>query len=188
MMHMLLTGYSLFISIQTKKGCTNSNLTYSDAEYIADRFTEITGMEVAPSQLLPDKNELANELIEDYQKLQELLNTSFNETMRPIVMSFYHHLYFCRRILIDRLLPVLVGLTAFLNYASGIIDKEELKRNFIAFDVIHMKTIQIDSMYTRHNLMAFEDDFNEIYMKRIIRDMYKTGENPFSNLAIDETI
>lgn len=188
MMHMLLTGYSLFISIQTKKGCTNSNLTYADAEYIADRFMEITSMEVAPSQLLHDKNQLANELIEDYQKLQALLNTSFNESMRPIVMSFYHHLYYCRRILVDRLIPVLIGLTAFLNCASGIIDKEEMKRNFIAFAVIHMKTIQIDSKYIRHNLMTFEDDFNEICVKRANRVLYKSGKGPCSNFTIDITI
>lgn len=188
MMHMLLTGYSLFISIQIRKGCTNSNLTYADAEYIADKYTEITGMEVVPSQFLHDKNQLANELIEDYQKLQELLNTSFHETMRPIVMSFYHHLYYYRRILADRLMPVQVGLAAFLNYASGSIDIEEMKRNFIAFDVIHMKVIQIDSMYIRHNLMAFEDDFNEICVKRAIRELLKSGKGPCSNFTIDITI
>lgn len=188
LMHVMLTGYSLFISIQTKKGCTNSNLTYSDAEYIADRFTEITGLAVTPSQLLHDKNELANELIEDYQKLQELMNNSFDEVMRPIVMSFIHHLYYYRRIMEDRLMPVLIGLTAFLNCATGIIDKEEMKRNIIAFDIINMKSIPVDSMYIRHNLMAFEDDFNEICVKCAIRKMYKSDEGSHSNFMINMTI
>lgn len=185
MMHTILSGYLLFESVQTKKGCTNSNLTYNDAEYIADKYTEITGVEVTPSQFLHDKNKLANELIEDYQKLQTLLNAAFDNIMRPMVESFYKHLYFKRRLMMDRLQPILIGLTAFLNYASGIIDKAELKRNIIIFDLIKMKPIEIDSMYLRHNLMAIEDDFNDICIKRVSRDQKKSGIETDSNFTIN---
>ena len=67
LIYTLLTGYSLFDSIQTKKNYTKCNITYKDAEFISDRFGEITGIDIAPEKFLHDKNQLADELLDDYQ-------------------------------------------------------------------------------------------------------------------------
>lgn len=179
-MHILLTGYSRFVLFQMKKGCIDSNMTYSEAEYVTDKVEEIIGIKIAPTQLLPNKNKLANELIEDYLKLQELLKSSLNEKMCPIAMSFYHHLYFKRQISLDRLMPIQIGLSAFLDYVSGIIDKKELKKQFFAFDYNNKKIIKIDSKYIRQDLITFQLDFSEICVKCAIREMEKRGdESPF---------
>ena len=75
LMYTLLTGYSLFDSIQIKKDCTKTDITYKDAEFIADKFEEVTGINIAPTNLLFDKNQLADDLLDDYQEYQFLLNT-----------------------------------------------------------------------------------------------------------------
>lgn len=184
LMHTVLTGYSLFDSIQTKKNCTNSNITYKDAEYIAERYEEITNIEVKATDFLPDKNELANKLLDDYQKYRSLLE-NFDDTMRPIMNAYYHHLFYNRRIHNTETMPLLIALTAFANYAAGIIDKEELKRNFIAIDLYNKKTVMIDSRYARHNFINLEKDFNDICIKQANRTLKKSNKGPCTNFTID---
>ena len=92
LIYTLLTGYSLFDSIQTKKNYTKCNITYKDAEFISDRFGEITGIDIAPEKFLHDKNQLADELLDDYQEYQSLL-ANYDENTRSMVIAFYQFLF-----------------------------------------------------------------------------------------------
>lgn len=184
LMHTLLTGYSLFDSIQVKKRCTNVKLTYKDAEFIANKYEEITGIDMSPTDVLFDGNELANQLLDDYQELQRLMNTAFNETLSPMVNAYYYHLFFYRKVDSTVIQTALIALTAFLNYAYGNIDKKELKNNIIGMDLINKKTFVIDSMYVRHNLINLEKDFNDICVKKANREMKKSGK-AYDNFTID---
>lgn len=187
LMHTVLTGYSLFDSIQTKKGCANSNITYKDAEYIAERYEEITGVEVKATDFLHDKNELANELLDDYQKYHSLLE-NFDETIQPIVNAYYHHLFYKRRLHITETKPLLVAMTAFINYVLGTIDRKELKNSFIMIDLVKRKSFVVDSMYARHNFISLEKEFNDICIKRANRALKKSNEGPYSNFTINITM
>lgn len=184
LMHTVLSGYSLFHSIETKKGCTDINITYKEAEYIAERYEEITGMEVKATDFLHDKDELANELLDDYQEYHSLLK-NFDDTIRPIVNAYYHHLFYHRKVNDTEIMSLLVALTAFGNYAAGIIDKEELKNSFIEFDLFKRKAVVIDSMYARHNFMNFEKDFNDICLKQLNRRQKKSNEDPCNDFKIN---
>lgn len=185
LMHLLLTCYTLFDSIQTKKRCMETNITYNDAEEIANIFGEIAGRDISPTQLLFDKNQLANELLEEYQELQSLMNTKLDDIMRPIANAYFHHLFYYRKVSpIDVIRPVLVGVSAFLNYAVGRIDKEELRNSMIAFDLGNIKTVVIDSKYIRYNFLKLEEDFNDICNKRASRILKKAGKDPNNPFTI----
>ena len=97
LIYTLLTGYSLFDSIQTKKNYTKCNITYKDAEFISDRFGEITGIDIAPEKFLHDKNQLADELLDDYQEYQSLL-ANYDENTRSMVIAFYQFLFYYRKL------------------------------------------------------------------------------------------
>ncbi len=188
-MHLLLTGYKLFNSIQTKKRCTNSEFTYKDAEEIANALEEIAGMDVSPSQLLFNKNELADKLLDDYQKLQSMMNSTFDEITRSIANAYYHHLYFYRKPDFAGVIhPVLIALTAFMDYITGVINKEELKNNMVAFDIRNNEMIVIDSKYARHNFIKLEKDFNDICIKHTNRFLKKPGKDQNSNCSINISI
>lgn len=187
LMHMLLTGYSLFESIQTKKKCANIKFTYKQAEELAYLVGNISDMEVSPSLFLHDENQLANELLDEYEKHQALLK-NYDETIRKMANAFYHHLYYCHKMVHSESHCLLIALTAFLNYAQGTIDKYELKNGFIAIDLRRMKTKVIDSMYARKELIQLEREFNEICIKQASRTWRKTHEEPFSNFTIHMSI
>lgn len=187
LMYTLLTGYSLFDSIQVKKNCTNTNITYKDAEFIADKLEKVTGINIAPTKLLYDKNELANDLIDDYQEYQSLLK-SYDENTRSMVVSFYHHLFHYRKVPHEIVQTLLMALSAFLRYASGRINKKDLKEQIVEIDLPNMKIIPVDSMYVRHNFICMEKDFNDICLKKANRVLKQAGEEPLSNYSISVSI
>lgn len=106
----------------SKKNCTNTNITYKDAEFIADKFEQVTGINVAPAKLLYDKNQLVDDLLDDYQEYQSLLE-SYDENTRSMVISFYRHLYHYRKVPLPIIQTLLIALSAFLQYVSGSINK-----------------------------------------------------------------
>nr|WP_129734658.1 hypothetical protein [Parabacteroides goldsteinii] len=187
LMYTLLTGYSLFDSIQVKKNCTNADITYKDAEFIADKFEEITGINIAPTNLLYDKNQLADDLLDDYQEYQSLLK-SYDEHTRSMVVSFYHHLFHYRKVPLPIIQTLLMALSAFLQYASGSINKKDLKEQIIDIDLPNMKIIPVDSKYVRHNFICIEKDFNDICLKKANRALRQAGEEPLSNYSINVSL
>ncbi|MBB4625121.1 hypothetical protein H8788_15870 [Parabacteroides faecis] len=187
LMYTLLTGYSLFDSIQIKKDCTKTDITYKDAEFIADKFEEVTGINIAPTNLLFDKNQLADDLLDDYQEYQFLLN-SYDENTRSMVISFYHHLFYNRRVPHDTVQILLNALSAFIQYACGSINKKNLKKQIIDIDLQKMKIVPVDSMYVRHNFIYIEKDFNDICLKKANRILKQAGEEPLSKYSIDVSI
>lgn len=188
LMHMLLTGYSLFDSIQLRKKTVNIKYTYQQAEELMDIMEQMTGIKLPPSVLMHDENELANSLLDDYAKLNEMIDSQLDETMRPMVDAYYHHLYYSVKLDAPRTTLLLIGLSAFLNYAQGKIDKQELKNEFIAFDFRHMKTKTIDSRHARQMLIKLEKDFNEICLKCAERKRKKDGGDSCFNFSINITM
>lgn len=184
LMYTLLTGYSLFDSIQIKKNYTNCNITYKDAEFIADKLGEVAGIDVAPTKLLYDKNELADELLDDFQEYQSLLE-NYDEHTRSMVIAFYQHLFYYRKIPYDVIQTLLFALSGFLKYISGNINKKELKKQIINFDILNQKAIIVDSRYVRHNFISIEKDFNDICLKKANRILKKAGEEPMSKYTIE---
>lgn len=184
LVYTLLTGYSLFDSIQVKKNCTNTDITYKDAEIIANEFEEATGVNIAPTNLLFDKNKLADELLDDYQEYQSLLS-NYDENTRSVVVSFYHHLFHYRKIPLEIVETLLCALSAFLNYVSGNISKKELRNRIIDIDIINQKTIIVDSMYARHNFICIEKDFHDICLKKANRMLKQAGEEPLDSYSIN---
>lgn len=187
LMYTLLTGYSLFDSIQVKKNCTNTNITYKDAEFIADKFEQVTGINVAPAKLLYDKNQLVDDLLDDYQEYQSLLE-SYDENSRSMVISFYRHLYHYRKVPLPIIQTLLIALSAFLQYVSGSINKKDLKEQIIDIDLLNMKIIPVDSKYVRHNFICMEKDFNDICLKKANRVLKQAGEEPLSDYSINVSI
>lgn len=187
LMHMLLTGYSLFDSIQMRKKALNIKFTYQQAEELADIMERVTGIKTPPSALLHDENELADTLLEDYAKLNEMIDSQLDETMRPIVDAYYHFLYYTRRLDGSRTTLLLIGLSAFLNYAQGKIDKQELKNGFLSFNFQNMKAKTVDTKYARYMLITLENDFNEICIKCANRIRKKNGEGPCGCFSINIT-
>lgn len=187
LMHMLLTGYSLFDSIQLRKKAVNVKLTYQQAEELADLMEQVTGIKTPPSALLHDENEIADTLLKDYAELNEMIDSQLDETMRPIVDAYYHHLYYTRRLNGPQTTLLLIGLSAFLNYAQGKIDKQELKNGFISVDLRNMKTEAIDTRHARQMLITLENDFNEICIKYANRIRKKNGEGPCGCFSINIT-
>ena len=187
LMYTLLTGYSLFDSIQVKKNCTNTNITYKDAEFIADKFEQVTGINVAPAKLLYDKNQLVDDLLDDYQEYQSLL-ANYDENTRSMVIAFYQFLFYYRKLPHEVILSLEIALSAFLKYVSGNINKKELKKQIINFDILNQKTIKVDSMYVRHNFVCMEKDFNDICLKKANRILKQAGEAPLSKYTIDVSI
>ena len=172
LIYTLLTGYSLFDSIQTKKNYTKCNITYKDAEFISDRFGEITGIDIAPEKFLHDKNQLADELLDDYQEYQSLL-ANYDENTRSMVIAFYQFLFYYRKLPHEVILALEIALSAFLKYVSGNINKKEFK---------------VDSMYVRHNFVCMEKDFNDICLKKANRILKQAGKAPLSKYTIDVSI
>lgn len=187
LMYTLLTGYSLFDSIQIKKNCTKCNITYKDAEFIATKLEEIMGIDVNPSKFLFDKNQLADDLIDDYQDYQSLL-ANCDEKTRLMIISFYHYLFHYRKIPHEVVETLLVALSAFLNYIAGNINKKELKNQIVNIDLIKQKTIIVDSMYARHNFICIEKDFYDICLKKANRILKQAGEDPLGSYSIDISI
>lgn len=187
LMYTLLTGYSLFDSIQVKKNCTNTNITYKDAEFIADKFEQVTGINVAPAKLLYDKNQLVDDLLDDYQEYQSLLE-SYDENTRSMVISFYRHLYHYRKVPLPIIQTLLIALSAFLQYVSGSINKKDLKEQIVDIDLLNMKIIPVDSKYVRHNFICMEKDFNDICLKKANRVLKQAGEEPLSDYSINVSI
>ena len=187
LMYTLLTGYSLFDSIQVKKNCTNTNITYKDAEFIADKFEQVTGINVAPAKLLYDKNQLVDDLLDDYQEYQSLLE-SYDENTRSMVISFYRHLYHYHKVPLPIIQTLLIALSAFLQYVSGSINKKDLKEQIIDIDLLNMKIIPVDSKYVRHNFICMEKDFNDICLKKANRVLKQAGEEPLSDYSINVSI
>ena len=121
-------GNDIVFELDNSGGFTNINkITYKDAEFIADKFEEVTGINIAPTNLLFDKNQLADDLLDDYQEYQFLLN-SYDENTRSMVISFYHHLFYNRRVPHDTVQILLNALSAFIQYACGSINKKNLKK------------------------------------------------------------
>ena len=112
----------------TKKNYTKCNITYKDAEFISDRFGEITGIDIAPEKFLHDKNQLADELLDDYQEYQSLL-ANYDENTRSMVIAFYQFLFYYRKLPHEVILSLEIALSAFLKYVSGNINKKELKKH-----------------------------------------------------------
>lgn len=187
-MHILLSGYSHFYELYNKKQLIKSKpLTYKDAEYITSKLEKITGTSISPKDIIYNENDIADEILDEYEQLQKAMN-SFQETLRPIIDAYYHYLYHCRPLNGQVLQSLLVALAAFLNYVSGVIDKQELKNNIVFFDTWHARTIPIDSATIRHSLIQLEQDFNDICIKRANRSLLQKGQGLCSQFNINITM
>lgn len=176
-MYTLLTGYSLFKSIQSKKRIAKMKITYQKAEKMADLLERTTGIKVSPSDLLIDENRQADSLLDDYAELNEIMSIQ-DKNMRSAINAYYNYLYYSLHLSNSRNSLLLTGLSAFLNYAQGKIDKRKLKKGFRDFDIKNMRIITVDSMYIRQKLIKLENDFNEICLKSAERSRKKNGEGP----------
>lgn len=183
-MYKILEGYSRYCDMLSNRTFALNKLTYQEAEKLSELLHDFMGIEYTTDELLWDEDECTNAAIEDYNKLQELLNTTFDEELRTAVMAFYKHIhhnfvsvYFQSGG--PHLYPRI--LLQFLDYACGGCTKQELKNSFVEIRLPGPTTQVIDSMYFRKDMNTLEEIFNEILMKRQARRMNKENHP-----AVDE--
>lgn len=104
-------------------------ITYQKAEKMADLLERTTGIKVSPSDLLIDENKQADSLLDDYAELNEIMSIQ-DKNMRSAINAYYNYLYYSLHLSSSRNSLLLTGLSAFLNYAQGKIDKRKLKKDF----------------------------------------------------------
>ena len=136
---------------------------------------EYIPLHISPELVVKSEDQRANELLDARTALDDFLQKRFHESFRPMVMGFFHQLR--HRMKMDQIWAssLQVSLSAFHNYAIGMIDREELRRTMVRFDVRRIKTVIVDSMYIRHDAIMVERIFHEVCIKRAARDMKKEG-------------
>lgn len=175
-MYKILEGYSRYCDMISNRAFALNELTYQEAEKLSELLHEFMGIDYTTEELLWNKDECANAAIEDYRKLQELLNTTFDEILSATAMAFYKHIYhnFISTHFQSEgphLYPRI--LLHFLDYACGGSTKQELKDSFVEIRLPGPTTKVIDSMYFRKDMNTLEDIFNDIYTKQQARRMNK---------------
>lgn len=171
-MYKLLEGYSRYFDMLSNRTFALNQLTYQEAEELSELLHDFMGIDYPTEDLLWNTDECSNAAIEDYHRLQKLLNTTFDEGLCNAAMAFYKHIYhnFVSvhfRMGGPHLYPLI--LLNFLNYACGGSTKQELKNSFVKICLPGPTTEVIDSMYFRKDIVALEETFHEIFMKQQTR-------------------
>lgn len=171
----LLAGYQLYLNYEECKRAMSLNISYQEAERIMSVIEEYIPLHISPELVVKSEDQRANELLDARTALDDFLQKRFHESFRPMVMGFFHQLR--HRMKMDQIWAssLQVSLSAFHNYAIGMIDREELRRTMVRFDVRRIKTVIVDSMYIRHDAIMVERIFHEVCIKRAARDMKKEG-------------
>lgn len=171
----LLVGYQKYLTYEKCKQDLNVNISYQDVERILDVLQEYVSINLPPEVFVKSEDQRANELLDAREAFESFMDKNFKGAFRPMVMGFFKQLRY--RLKMDHVWAkeLHIALSAFHNYAIGLIDREELRQNMIRIDIRQGKTIVVDSMYIRHDAIMFERIFHEVCIKRAARDMKKEG-------------
>ena len=171
----LLAGYQLYLNYEECKRAMSLNISYQEAERIMSVIEEYIPLHISPELVVKSEDQRANELLDAREAFESFMCKNFKGAFRPMVMGFFKQLRY--RLKMDHVWAkeLHIALSAFHNYAIGLIDREELRQNMIRIDIRQGKTIVVDSMYIRHDAIMFERIFHEVCIKRAARDMKKEG-------------
>lgn len=171
----LLAGYQLYLTYEECKRAMNLEISYVEAERIMSVIEEYIPIHLSPELVVKSEDQRANELLDARTAFEDFLQKRFHEDFRPIVMGFFHQLRHGMKMDHVWASSLQISLTAFHNYAIGMIDREELRKTMIRVDVQRIRTVVVDSMYIRHDAMQVENIFREVCAKRVARDLKKEG-------------
>lgn len=166
LMHLLMLGYEHFVSIDMlKRSMKTRKFTYEEAERLADTLERHMGIKVAPEKFIRDENEDANKLLDHYTELEQMCDKQLGDTMRPIHDGFNRYLHHNLHVDVTHATRLRIALEAFLTFAMGDIDWQEMRRNILDVDLRTMKAVPIDSVAVRHDFLRFETAYHEICLK-----------------------
>ena len=120
----LLAGYQLYLNYEECKRAMSLNISYQEAERIMSVIEEYIPLHISPELVVKSEDQRANELLDARTALDDFLQKRFHESFRPMVMGFFHQLR--HRMKMDQIWAssLQVSLSAFHNYAIGMIDRE----------------------------------------------------------------
>lgn len=186
LMHLLMLGYEHFVSIDMlKRSMKTRKFTYEEAERLADTLERHMGIKVAPEKFIRDENEDANKLLDHYTELEQMCDKQLGDTMRPIHDGFNRYLHHNLHVDVTHATRLRIALEAFLTFAMGDIDWQEMRRNILDVDLRTMKAVPIDSVAVRHDFLRFETAYHEICLKCANRERKRRGEPPGDNFQIN---
>lgn len=107
------------------------------------------------------------------------------DTMRPIHDGFNRYLHHNLHVDVTHATRLRIALEAFLTFAMGDIDWQEMRRNILDVDLRTMKAVPIDSVAVRHDFLRFETAYHEICLKCANRERKRRGEPPGDNFQIN---
>lgn len=186
LMHLLMLGYEHFVSIDMlKRSMKARKFTYEEADRLADTLERHMGIKVAPEKFIRDENEDANKLLDHYTELEQMRDKQLGDTMRPIHDGFNRYLHHNLHVDVTHATRLRIALEAFLTFAMGDIDWQEMRRNILDVDLRIMKAVPIDSVAVRHDFLRFENVYHEICLKCANRERKRRGEPPGDNFQIN---
>lgn len=178
LMSQLLMGYGMFQSMKIYSDIMKLDLDYGKVEMLTDLVHEYIDADINVSELLLNKDELANKSVQMYQDLQKFLNEFLSRESHATVMAFYKHLYYKSQssyITQSQIKMCFLAINALIFYVMGEYTKEDVRNDITSIDPLGMKGEVIDSMYVRKLLMELEDKYYEISKKREERKAAKEG-------------
>lgn len=178
LMSQLLMGYGMFQSMKVYSDILKLDLDYGKVEMLTDLVHEYIDADINVSELLLNKDELANKSVLMYQDLQKFLNEFLSRENHATVMAFYKHLYYKSQssyITQSQIKMCFLAINALIFYVMGEYTKEDVRNDITSIDPLGMKGEVIDSMYVRKLLMELEDKYYEISKKREERKAAKEG-------------
>lgn len=168
-MNTLLTGYQIYHNIENSRALSMTDIDYAQAEKLSEAFEKVMNLRVRTEDLLFDKDEETNKAIDEYARLQELLKTSFDETLQKAAMAFYKQIYnkeVSPYFRIGGYITYPNTLAALFNYVIGRCGKEAVWDTIVSLNPFTMQRQRIDSMFFRKDIYKLYDIFVEIANKQ----------------------
>jgi len=171
----LSSAYCHFTKLTVYNTLLKSKNNYAEAENVSDFLNNIFKQETVPSDFLHNKDELTNEIIEEYNGYKgwangELVNHLFEN--KKIVDAFCKSVEFQNKIMLlkcDNTYLFRTHIAYLINYLLNKVEKVDLEEKLIDFSLFSGEPKKLSFNRFRRKIISIENLYQEIDAKQKTR-------------------
>lgn len=168
----LSSAYCHFAELTVSQSLLKSNNNYAQAENTSDFINNIFKQETSPSDFLHNKDELTNEIIEEYKSYKKWCSNKYEEylgTNEKLINAFCKSVEFQNKAVllkVDNTYLFISHISYLLRFLIKEIEKEDLEKILVDFSLFSGVQKKLSFKRFRKKIISIENLYQEIDAKQ----------------------
>lgn len=166
------SAYCHFAKLTVYNSLLKSNNNYTDAENTSDFINSIFKQETSPSDFLHNKDELSNEIIQEYKSYKEWCSNDFEKYYsinEKLIDAFCKAVEFQNKSVLlkcDNTYLFTSHISYLIGYLADSVSKNDLEKKLVDFSLFSGEPRKLSFRRFRRKIISIENLYQEIDAKQ----------------------